>query len=261
MQKGTTRGAGLLALGLLVLGVVLLLSNFLIISGFNITALWPLLLVVAGVVILLQGDLTNNTDARTFGITRGTVESASAEITPGEIDVRVHGLTREGRLVSGQYAVNSRPSLDVRDNHAVLRMDRAATPWLSFADWELALSRDLPWQLFISTSLGAVDLDLSDVIMHSAIVATGMGDIRLTCPREAFEPLQLRSAVGDIHIYTPPGARALVRIDGSPLLTIHVDENRYEQGEDGIYIARAADSLLQPVEISVRGTFGDVYLA
>lgn len=261
MQKGTTRGAGLLALGLLVLGVVLLLSNFLIISGFNVTALWPLLLVVAGVVILLQGDLTNTTDARTFGITRGTVESASAEIMPGEIDVRVHGLTREGRLVAGQYAVNSRPSLDVRDNHAVLRMDRAATPWLSFVDWELALSRDLPWQLFISTHLGAVDLDLSDVILQSAVVATGMGDIRFTCPREAFEPLQLRSAVGDIHVYTPPGARAFVRVYGSPLLNIHVDENRYEQSEDGTYVARAADSLLQPVEIIVRGTFGDVYLA
>jgi len=89
VQKGTSRWSGFAALFLVIIGVVLLLNNYLLISGFNIASLWPLLLVIAGVVILLQGDLSDPSSTRTFGITRGTVESAALEVSAGEIDVHV----------------------------------------------------------------------------------------------------------------------------------------------------------------------------
>ena len=101
--------------------------------------------------ILLRGDFVPSDEARSFGITRGSVESAALEISAGEIDVQAYALQREGRLIAGQYAANSRPTLDVQETHANLKMDRAATPWLSFADWRVALARDLPWSLFVTT--------------------------------------------------------------------------------------------------------------
>jgi hypothetical protein len=261
VQKGATRGTSIAAFILVLLGVLLLLSNYLVISGFNLGSLWPLLLVVAGITILVQGDLTNPASSRSFGITRGTVESATAEISAGEIDVHLHASPREGRLVAGQYAVNSRPALDVQGNHAHLRMDRAATPWLSFSDWELGIARDLPWRVLISTHLGAVEADLHDLVIDEAVIATGIGDIRLTVPKESFAPLLLRSATGDIHVYTPPGMRASVRLVRSPLTGLHVDENRYETDDTGVFHARAAESVFQAVEIHISTTFGDIYLA
>jgi hypothetical protein len=260
VQKGTTRGAGIAAFFLVILGVLLLLNNYLL-SSFDIGSLWPLLLVIAGVIILIQGDLNDPASTRTFGITRGTVESGAVEVNAGEIDVHLHASVREGRLAAGQYAANSRPALEAQGTHAHLRLDRAATPWLSFSDWEIGVAPDLPWQVFISTHLGAVCVDLNDIIVANAVIATGIGDIRLTLSREAFEPLYVQSAVGDIHIYTPPGSRALIRIQASPLTNLHIDENRYEQSADGDYVARATESVFQPVEVYVKTTFGDVYLA
>jgi len=256
------KGAPLIwPLALVGVGVVLLLNNFLLLSGFNVAALWPLLLVAAGAQILLRGDLTPSTEARTFAITRGSVESGTLEISAGEIDVHVRGLQREGRLIAGQYALDSRPHLNVVENHAHLRLARSATPWLSFADWEMGLAPDLPWQVLISTSLGQVQLDLADVIVHEVAVGTGFGDIRLVCPKEAFAPVRLRSALGNVHIITPPGCRTRVTVQGSPVFHVHADEQRYEQFEAGVYAAIEADEGAPLVEIQVSGSFGDAYLA
>ncbi len=256
-----TRGLLLWSLALAALGIVLLLNNFLLLSGFNAGALWPLILVVIGAVILLRGDFVPSDKSRSFGITRGSVESAGLEISAGEIDVQGYALQRESRLIAGQYAANSRPSLDAQDTHANLRMDRAATPWLSFADWRVALAQDLPWSLFVTTSLGQVQLDLSGLIMQRAVIATGLGDIRLVCPDEAFEPLYVRSALGNIHVITPPGSNVRVKTSGAAMFRIHADENRYLPQDQGYYQARDADADRPLIEIDISGTFGDAYLA
>lgn len=256
-----TRGLLLWSLALTALGVVLLLNNFLLLSGFNAGALWPLLLVIIGGVILLRGDFVPSDEARSFGITRGSVESASMEVSAAEIDVSIYALEREGRLIAGQYAAGSRPSLEVDRDHAVLKMDRSATPWLSFADWRVALATDLPWDVFATTSLGQVQLDLSGLIVQRAVVGTGFGDIRLVCPEEALEPMSLRSALGNIHVIVPPGYRAMVRASGSRMFRVHADENRYDVQADGAYVARDADPMRPLIEIEISGTFGDAYLA
>ena len=261
MPTKGSRGPWLWPLALAALGVVLLLNNFLLFSDFNVTALWPLLLVVAGTQILLRGDLVPSADVRTFGITRGSVEEATLEISAGEIDVQIRGLQREGRLIAGQYAAGARPGMVVNDTQAFLKMDRASTPWLSFADWEMGLARDLPWQILVSTHLGQVTLDLSTIIVRGVVAATGFGDIRLICPPEALGTLRLRSSLGNIHITTPHGYRTQITVHGSRLLGIHADEHRYQQPEKNVFVAYDAQEGAPLVEIDVSGTFGDVYLA
>lgn len=261
MRARGTRGLWLGSLALLALGLLLLLNNFLLLSGFNVSALWPLLLVIVGALILLRGDLLPGADVRTFGITRGSVESATLEISAAEIDVVARALQTEGRLIAGQYALDSRPQLSVQDTHAYLRMDRAATPWLSFANWEMALSRNLPWGIFVSTSLGQIDLDLRGVIVQRVVLASGLGDIQLVCPQEAFEPLVVRSAVGSIRVLTPPGNRARIYASGPAVFGIHVDEARYTQPEPGVYVSRGGEPGNPEIEIYVSGTLGDAYFA
>jgi hypothetical protein len=257
--KGS-RGPWLWPLLLAVIGVVLLLNNFLLLGNFNVTALWPLLLVVLGATILLRGDIAPNTDGRTFGITRGSVELATLEINSGEIDVMIRALQQEGRLIAGQFASNSRPALRVNETHTYLKMDRAATPWLSFADWEMGLAHDLPWQVLVSTNFGQVNLDLSNLIVQEAAIGTGLGDVRLVAPVEAFGTLRVRSALGNIHIITPVGYRTQIVVQAGRLFKVHADERRYQETEPGIFAAYDADDKAPLVEITVSGTFGDAYL-
>lgn len=260
MPAKGSRGPWLWPLGIAVIGVVLLLRNFLLLENFNVTALWPLLLVVAGAAILLRGDLTPGVEARTFGITRGSVESATLEISSGEIDVGIRGLQREGRLIAGQYAANARPFMRVNDTHTYLKMDRSATPWFSFADWEMAVADDLPWQILVSTHLGNVNLDLSGLILQEAVIASGIGDIRLTCPRESLGTVRLHSALGNIHLITPVGYRVIITNRAGRLFHVYADERRYEQPEPGLFVALDAEADAPLVEIVIHGTFGDAYL-
>jgi hypothetical protein len=243
----------------MIVGVLLLLHNFLLLQDFNIVNLWPLLLVIAGAQILLRGDLLPGADTGTFGITRGSVESATLEISSGEIDVDLRALQREGRLIAGQYAHLSRPQLNVSETHAHLRMFRSGTPWLSFADWEIGIARDLPWQVLVSTSLGQVNLDLSNVITEGVVVATGIGDIRLTVPYEAFQSLHIRSSLGNIHVVTPLGYQARIHVQTGRFFHVNADENRYEwDGEQ--FVSREAMDDAPLVDVFVSGAFGDAYL-
>ncbi len=242
-------------------GVVLLLDNFLLLGDFNALALLPLLLVVAGTQILLRGDLLPSAEARTFAITRGSVESGTLEVSAGGIDVDVYALQKEGRLIAGQYAAGARPHLNVKDTYSHIIMNRAATPWFTMADWQIGLAKDLPWQFLISTHLGQIDLNMSQLVVHEAIVASGIGDIRVVLPGEAFKTLFVRSTFGNIHIITPPGVRARVRVEASRVFRVKHDIHRYTQTAAYTFESTEYDAEAPQVDIVVRGTFGDAYLA
>jgi hypothetical protein len=258
----TSKGPLLWPLLMVVIGGFLLLSNFFLLGEVNILDLWPLILVLLGTWLLLRGDIIPNSDFRTFGITRGSIESATLEVNSGEIDVQMRGLQSRNaeRLIAGQYAHGARPELETTDVHAHLKLERQHTPWLSFADWEAGLSLDLPWQIVISSYLGQVTADLSHVIMQNALISTGMGDIHLTPPAEAFESLYLRSILGNITITTPPQYNTRITVEGGRFFGVHVDESRYQSMGEGVYTARDADSDLPLVDIVITGTFGDAYL-
>lgn len=260
MQAKDARGPVLLPLLAAALGLALLLENFLLLGDFHVSRLLPLVLVALGAWILIRGDLGTR-EARTFGITRGSVQSATLEVSAGEVDVILSADARDARLVEGQYARNSRPSLDVEDTHALLQFQRGRTPWLSFSDWQLRLAEDLPWEVLVSTSLGQVNADMSGLIVQGATLATGIGDIRLVCPSEAFEPVRVRSTVGDIHVVVPEGQAARVHVTSSRLFRVRVNETRYTEIERGVYQSIKADDESPRVDIYLRGTFGDAYLS
>lgn len=260
MRATSSRGWMLIALAFLVLGVVLLLQNFLLIGGTNLLMFWPLMLAAAGFVILLRGDLFATT-GKSFGITRGSVVSGTLEVSAGVVDVQCHALGREGRLIAGQFAAGARPSLSVEDNHTRLRFDRAATPLLAWGDWDLSLARDLPWDVRVSTWLGTVNLDLDGLIIQRGQIGTGFGDIRLTCPQEAFEPIRVHSTLGTIRLEAPPGVSARVYVTGPRVFRTRVDTARYEVVAPNVYATRDAEPGLPTTEFHLSGTFGDCYLA
>lgn len=260
MRAKRSRGPWLWPLLLTVIGVALLLNNFLLLGDFNVVSLLPLVLVTVGLVILLRGDLVPGSEGWTFAITRGSVESGTLEISAGEVDIQLRALQQEGRLIAGQFAQGARPTLQSTDNHAHLILDRAQTPWYSLANWEMSIARDLPWQVYVSTHLGQVNINLAEVIIQDALIATGLGDIRLVAPAEALGPLVVCSALGDIHVVTPVGHPTRIQVEGGRLVRVHTDANRYEAIGPSLYAALDAQVNTPPVEITIRGTLSSVYL-
>jgi len=245
---------------LIAVGAILLLHNFLLLD-FDLARYWPLLIALMGLQLLLRGDIGFSWQAHTFGITRGSVESATLEVESGEVDVQVRVLRKPGRLIAGQYTARSRPSLGVRNNHATLRLSRGQTWWLSLADWDVGLAHDLPWGLLISSYLGRLDVDLRGVIVERAYISSGLGNVSVACPEQS-GPIVARSVFGDVRVSIPETGRAIIRANAGPFARVRVDQSRFERLEPGVYATRdEADSdEIAGLDVAVSTVFGSIQI-
>jgi hypothetical protein len=245
---------------IVIVGVGLLLINFLIVEGVELGRYWPVLIIGIGLLVLVRGDLGLTWQAQTFGITRGNVQTAQLEASAGELDVKIQALQREARLIAGSYTARSRPVLGVRGTHARLTMQRGQTWLLSLADWEIGLAQDLPWGLLVSTHLGEIEADLTGITLDRAHFGTGLGNIRLVAPEFCREGIQARSAFGDIVLEVPENTEAVVTIQSNRLSRLHVDETRYLMIAPGVYATLGYQAVTTPIPILLKTTFGTIKL-
>lgn len=257
----SSRAPLLLPLLLVVIGAVLLLTNFSLIPDFGLARFWPVLLILIGLQLLFRGDIGVTWHTQTFGITRGTVQTASLEASSGEIDVKIRALRREGRLVAGQYTARSRPTLNVRGTHARLTMQRGQTWPFSLGDWEIGLAKDLPWNLLISAHLGELDIDLRDVDVEQAHLATGIGDVSVVLANSIHGGVRAGSTFGNVTVIVPTDIEAVVHIQSKPLSRVNIDETRYLMLEPGVYATLGYEQSSALVQAEVCSTFGTVRLA
>ncbi len=249
---------------LVVIGVLLLLKNFLLIENIDVLQYWPVVLILAGVQLLIRGDIGITWQAQTFGITRGSVQTATLEASSGELDVKIRALRREGRLVAGQYTGRSRPNLNVRGSHARLTMQRGQTWPFSQADWEIGLAKDLPWKLLVSAYLGELDLDLRGLRVEQANAASGIGDVRLVVSDVVMDgrcgDVRAASTFGNVTLVIPQNVEAVVRIESKPMARLQIDESRFLMIEPGVYATLGYEQSPALVNAEVVSTFGTVRL-
>ncbi|GAB4547351.1 MAG: hypothetical protein OHK0023_08560 [Anaerolineae bacterium] len=256
----TNRPPFLIAALLIALGGYLLLRNFRLMPAIDLSVLAPLLLALLGLQLLMRGDLGLSWASQPFGITRGTVRGAQLEVWSGEIDVILRPLRREGRLIGGAYTARSRPSLEVRGDVARLSMQRGKTWLISQAAWEVGLSRDLPWNLLMSSFLGETDLDLRGISIHRAELGTGFGDMRIVLPEECIQGVRAYSTFGNVTLVVPDNVEAMIRLVEKPFSRALIDEKRFIRLDEGVYATLNYLDATQLVYAEVATTFGTVRL-
>ena len=248
------------ALVLVMVGVLILLNNYFLLA-FDIRQWWPVLLVVLGLQVLLQGDLRLSKATQSFGITRGSVEAGILRANSGELDMQISALDQPGRLVAGQYTGRSRPHLQTEGNQAVLSMDRSKTWLLSLADWDIRLAQDLPWTLLLTSFLGEIRADLRGLVLQDTRIATGISDIYVMLPDNTAGTLQIHSTLGNIELTLPDGAAVELQVDASRLFGIHLDNDHWQTTEiPGHYKSANQTSDDGMYRVMVRGTFGRLTL-
>ncbi len=262
----------ILPLVLIGVGVALLLRNFMLVSNFDILQFWPVLLILAGLQLLIRGDIGITWYSQTFGITRGNVRSGTLEAITGELDMKLRALRREGRLIAGQYTGRSRPSLGVQDDHARLVLQRGQTWPFSLADWEIGLAKDLPWTILVSAYLGELDVDLRGLRVEQANVASGIGDVRVVASdvstddeeqglAERRGEVRACSTFGNVTLVIPPDVEAIVRVTAKPMARLQIDESRYLMLEPGVYATLRYEQSTACINAELSSTFGTVRLA
>jgi hypothetical protein len=254
------RPSFIVPLALVVIGGLLLLQNFGLLGSFDLVRFAPALLLLLGLQLLLRGDLGLTWEGKTFGITRGTVRTASLEANAAELDVRVRALRREGRLIAGQYSGRSRPDLEVRGEQARLLMRRGRAWAFSLADWEIGLARDLDWALLISTHLGEIDIDFQDLTLIQADLGTGFGDIKINMGGSMARGVRAGSTFGHIGLSVPDDVACLVRVRKSAVGRLLVDEKRFILVEDGLYATLGYQNAESVLFAELGTTFGNIRL-
>jgi len=258
MRRSAQRAPLFFPLTLVLVGVVILLNNFLLIEA-DIVSLWPLIFIIIGLQLLWRGDLAPSWEAHSFGITRGSVESASLEISSAEIDVRLHALDRAGRLIAGQYTARSRPRLAVRNNHATLTLRRGNTWLFSFADWDLGLAQDIPWAVLMTAHLGVLQADLRGLLLREATIASGIGDVKVVLPNQPSGIISIRSTFGDLHLTAPQGIPLVIHIQASPLCRV-VADTQYFIADGNRYLSPTYIPGSVAIEVTAAATFGNILL-
>ncbi len=240
-------------------GVLLLLQNYLLLD-LNVLQFWPLVLVALGLQIFLGRGLSLSQASQNFGITRGSVESATLRANSGELDLRIQAVQREGRLIAGQYTGRSRPQLQAEGSHAFLNMQRSKTWLLSMADWDFSLAKDLPWKLELSAYLGEIDVDMRGLVIDSAQISSGVGDVHVIGPDTPAGPITLRSTLGHIHLAVPEKIPAAVTIQAGGLFDIHLESDRWLPDGDRRYVTPDYAGAVESLEFTIQGTTGGLSL-
>lgn len=259
MRSSANQTPFLWPLLLVIAGCLLLLNNFLLVS-LDVTDLWPAFLILVGLQLLWRGDIAPSWQAQSFGITRGSVSEGLLEVSSGEIDVKLQASHRTDRLIMGQYTARSRPSLQVRNNRATLRMQRGNTWLFSFADWHVDLSKDLPWSMLVSTHLGQLDIDMRGLQIEHAYIASGIGDIRLICSDCMAGSVYARSALGDVRLAVPEGIPAIIRVQSGALVRVIRHSRRYLEQPDYAIVTEEYEPEAPAIQITVSSTFGNIHL-
>lgn len=219
-----------------------------------------MVLILIGIQLLWRGDIAPSWQAQTFGITRGSVTEGQVEISSGEIDVKLRASPRPERLIEGQYTARSRPSLKVRNNRALLKMQRGTTWLFSLADWQVELAQDLPWSMLVSTHLGQLDIDMRGLQIERAYIASGIGDVRLICSDCMAGEVEARSNLGDVRLAIPDGIPAIIRVEAGPLCRIIRHSKRYLEQPDFAIVTEEYDPDLPAITVKVAATFGNIHL-
>lgn len=244
---------------IVIIGILLLLDNYLLLS-LDVLNFWPILLIFLGLQLLWRGDFALSWQAQTFGITRGSVQSGIVEISSGEVDVKLKALTKPGRLAAGQYTARSRPNLNVRNNRAALTLRRGNTWLFSMADWDVNLAPDLPWAILVSSHLGHLELDLRGMDISRSYIASGFGDLRIVAPDRPAGPLLGRSTFGDVRLSIPEHVPAIIYVQSGPFCRVIRHSRQFRQKPDQSIVTAAYVPNQPALEITLASTFGNIHL-
>ena len=235
------RGPELFGLLLIGVGILYFLSNTGILQ-FSWNALWPLILVAVGVVVLLQAIRPSPANAggapapfaaptdsvsapgsggRSIRIPREGTQQLEVELGVGAGTFRVEGgATELVEVRSTRNDIVAQVDREGQRTRVRLRQNANWLPWMfrGGADWEVRLAEDVPLALSVSAGAGNLHLDLSHLRVVEARGSIGAAQARVVLPRPTGEVnVKIQAGASSVTVEIPPGVEARVRGEGGLL--------------------------------------------
>ena len=254
---------------LVVVGALLLLERVFGI-GFG-RAVWPLILVAAGLWILWQSTREHEPlEAEEASIPLGGARRARIDLEHGLGRLHISAASPTAELVSGTFVggVDYRVTSDGDRVRVRLRPPRdlwpsLLMPWIGSGKglrWNVLLNQETELYLDISGGLNSNTIDLSELQVRELRLKGGLSSTELVLPASAGESrVHVDCGLGSMRIRVPEGVA--VRIQASSGLgSVSVDRSRFP-GSEGRFQSPGYDTAENRVDLRVQSGLGSLNIS
>lgn len=250
------------ACGLIVAGVLLLLSNMNLLPFPVWNVIGPVALIAVGAWVVYGAAFGwRAAGARPLAVPMEPSQSAEVAISHGAGELDVSGGAGLGELVAGSFGggVAWSSAMDGACQRVKLK-----TPWTGFAPWEwlargarrwsVSLSSGVPLALKIEAGASRSRIDLSGLKLTGLDLALGASSAEVRLPAGlGHTRVKIEAGAASVHLRIPPEAAARIHWEGG-LATLDIDHRRFARSHrtyETAGYAQAADRLEIDIEAGV----------
>lgn len=243
----------------LVLPAVLLLAGGALalrdVGALELVPVWPLALIVAGLVVLAAGRRGRGVAApQTASLALDGADTARLVVDHGAGTLRLRGGAEPGQLLAGTFDGGVVHEVDHHDGHVDVRLRPAADHlWgrTRGLDWDVAVTDTIPVTLQLRTGAGQLRLDCSQLTVPRLELSTGASDVDVILPAHGRTSVKIAAGAADVRVHAPAGVAASVGAH-TGLAGVHVDTARFPR-HNGRYRSADYDTAADRADVELEG--------
>ena len=129
------------------------------------------------------------------------------------------------------------------------------------AEWDIALTPEIPLDLRLDTGSGSCEFDLADLMIEDLFLDSGSGSIRLSLPEGQSFSIKMDSGSGSVRINFPGATGIRVKLDsGSGSFNPGADYQLVsgDKNGDGVWESNNYDSAINTIEMIIDQGSGSI---
>lgn len=200
----------------------------------------------------------------TIAVNLGEATAASLEVNVGAGSLTLGADAPPDLLIAGKLesrAVDNAFSMSTSHtpgSRSVIRLGSLPEREFSFwpgqdpsEDWFLHLTPDIPTEVRVEAGAADIDLDLRDLLLQRLEIEGGAADIDVVMPAAAgTTEASIEVGAASVRITVPEGVAARIEVDAG-LSSVQIDEGRFPQVSDEVYISPDFERAANRIDISI----------
>ena len=247
--------------GSLFWGAVLILLG--VLMAFDVIQyFWPILLIAVGAWIVVGAFRRGGSGkSEAVAVDLQGAREMSVRIGHGAGQLRVGAGASAGKALEGECTDNVRVQSSLTGDRLEVRVSGEVV-FVPFAwnnrglDWNLRLSKEIPFSLELETGANQSTVDLRDLRVTSVKLKTGASSTDITLPATGILTAEIQMGAAEVKVRVPQGMAARIR-SRSGLADVSVDTNRFPHA-NGIYESTDFGSSPNRVDMTVEAGVGKV---
>ena len=246
--------------GSLFWGAVLILLG--VLMAFDVIQyFWPILLIAVGAWIVIGAFRRGSGKSEIVAVDLQGAREMSVRIGHGAGQLRVGAGAASGKALEGECTDNVRVQSSLTGDRLEVRVSGDVV-YVPFAwdrrglDWNLRLSKEVPFSLELETGANQSTVDLRDLRVTALKLQTGASSTDITLPAAGILTAEIQMGAAEVKVRIPQGMAARIR-SRSGLADVSVDTNRFPHA-NGIYESTDFGSSPNRVDITVEAGVGKV---